>query len=890
MLEIRQTTVYRGPNVWARMPAVLLELDIGELEDRPTNKIPGFYEHLTELLPSLYDHTCSVGRPGGFLQRLREGTWMGHVLEHVALELQNLAGAEVTRGKTRGAGERGVYHVVYQYEQEDVGVAAGRLALRQLNHLISDAEPGFDFVHDLEERVIRVAERLAYGPSTAAIVGEAVRREIPVIRLDPRRSLVQLGHGAWQKRIWATVTSTTSNTAVEIAGNKELTNRMLHEVGIPVPRSVLARSADDAVRGAERIGYPVVLKPLDGNHGRGVMINLADEAAVREAFPFAERESRNGPVIVESFLPGKDYRILVVNNQIVAVAERVPAHVVGDGTRSVAELIEATNADPRRGVGHEKILTRIVVDQQTRDVLARQGLSLEAVPEPDRFVQLKLTGNMSTGGTSIDRTDDIHPDNAQIARLAAMTVGLDVAGIDFVLPDIARSWRQGGGGIVEVNAGPGLRMHLVPSEGRSRNVAQPILDRLFPEGTQATIPIAAITGTNGKSTTARMVAAILRRKYRAVGFTSTSGVYRNDELVWKGDASGPRSARALLRDPTIDAVVLETARGGILREGLGFAACDVGAVLNVAEDHLGMDGIDSIADLAEVKSVVTEAVRKGGVAVLNGDDLETRKLARHAGGRVCFFSMRGVEALKDHLDQGGLAVTLSPQGQIVVHDGESSMPLLAASAIPATLGGKARFNIENAMAAAGIAFGMGASREDIAAGLAGFTSSFEHNPGRLNVYDEHGFRVIMDYAHNPAALRAFLEVIGEMRSRYNRVIGTVSTPGDRRTDDIREMGKIAAHAFDLLVFRELPDNRGRPAGEVVNLLQEGAIAAGADPRKIVCVRPEEQATDICLSSARAGDLVILMPTKVEETWRQMLEFRPAVAPRENIPFEAALHG
>src|SRR5680860_1143551 len=494
MIENRSYTIYRGPNIWARLPVIRAVTDIGELEARPTNKIPGFYESLTELIPSLYEHTCSVGKPGGFLQRMREGTWMGHVLEHVALELQKLAAAEVGRGKTRGTGEKGVYNVVFGYEQEDVGLAALDLATRTLNQLIYGTEPDFDFQTELEDKVIRLAERLAYGPSTGAIVSEAMRRQIPVIRLDPKRSLVQLGHGQHQQRIWATVTSQTSNIAVDTAANKELTNRLLHEVGIPVPKARTVRNANQAVTEAGRIGFPVVIKPLDGNHGRGVCINLKNEDEIREFYPAAYAESRAGIVIVESYVVGKDYRVLVVNNSIVAVAERVPAHVTGDGEHDVQSLIESTNADPRRGVVHEKVLTRISIDEQTRETLDRQELSLTDVPEKEQVVWLKRTGNMSTGGTSIDRTDDIHPDNEEIARQAAMVVGLDIAGIDFIVPDISRSIRQSGGAIVEVNAGPGFRMHTHPTEGHPRHAGRAVIDLLFPPGSPSRVPIVAVTG------------------------------------------------------------------------------------------------------------------------------------------------------------------------------------------------------------------------------------------------------------------------------------------------------------------------------------------------------------------------------------------------------------
>jgi cyanophycin synthetase len=863
MLEILATTVYRGPNVWARMPCILVELEIGELEDRPTNKIPGFYEHLTELLPSLYDHTCSVGRPGGFLQRLREGTWMGHVLEHVALELQNLAGAEVTRGKTRGAGERGRYHVVYQYEQEDVGVAAGRLALRLLNHLVYDSEPDFDFVHELEERVIRVAERLAYGPSTAAIVGEAVRREIPVLRLDPRRSLVQLGHGAFQKRVWATVTSTTSHTAVEIAGNKELTNRMLHEVGIPVPRSALVRSPAEAAAAAARLGFPVVLKPLDGNHGRGVMINLADEAAVREAFPFAEAESRNGPVIVETFLPGKDYRILVVNNQIVAVAERVPAHVVGDGKTSVGDLIERTNADPRRGVGHEKILTRIVVDQQTRDVLTRQELSLDAVPEADRFVQLKLTGNMSTGGTSIDRTDDIHPDNAQIARLAAMTVGLDVAGIDFITPDIAKSVREVRGGIVEVNAGPGFRMHTHPTEGHPRHVGRAVVDMLYPPGSPSRVPIVAVTGTNGKTTTVRMIAHIMKQAGKLVGMTTTDGIYIDGTQIASGDMSGPTSAQMVLKNPTVTYAVLESARGGILRSGLGFDRCNVAVVTNIASDHLGLKGINTLGDLAKVKAVVPQATLRDGASVLNADNEWTVEMARTARGEVIFFSMdEDNPVVRDHLRERGRAVVLRPtrHGEMITlieHRRDTS--LLLAEEIPATLGGRVRANIANAMAAAAAAFAEDVQLEHVRNALRTFTSSFFQTPGRFNLLEVDGKQVMIDYCHNVAGLEAMADFL--RRSNAEATVGVITMPGDRQDEDIRAFGELAARTFDTLWIREDSNRRGRADGAIAAILRDAALAAGQPDDRIHVVLDETQAAVDAVRSAGKNELVVVFADK-----------------------------
>jgi cyanophycin synthetase len=870
-IEMRSTTVFRGPNIWARMPAILMELDIGELEERPTNKIPGFYEHLTELLPGLYEHACSIGKPGGFLQRMREGTWMGHVVEHVALELQNLAGAEVTRGKTRGAGERGVYNVVYAYQQEDVGLAAGKLAVRLINHIIYDTEPDFDFVHELEEHVIKTAERLAYGPSTGAIVSEAERRGIPVLRLDPRRSLVQLGHGAYQKRVWATVTSATANIAVDVAGNKELTNRLLHEVGIPVPRAMLVRGVDEAVEAARRLGYPVVLKPLDGNHGRGVMINLPDEAAVREAYPTARRESRDGYVIVETFIPGKDYRILVVNNQVVAVAERVPAHVLGDGKHTVAELVEITNADPRRGVGHEKILTRIGVDAQTVEVLEKQELTLESIPAEGRFVQLKLTGNMSTGGTSIDRTDDIHPDNVEIARQAAMVVGLDVAGIDFITPDIARSVREQRGAIVEINAGPGFRMHTHPTEGHPRHVGRAVIDMLFPPGRPSRVPIVAVTGTNGKTTTSRMIAHIMKTAGRKVGMTTTDGIYVDGTQIAAGDMSGPTSAQMVLKNPAIDYAVLETARGGILRSGLGFDRCDVAVVTNVSSDHLGLKGINTLSELARVKEVVPQSVLPNGASVLNADNPYTVEMARIARGELIFFSMDEENpVIRDHLRERGKAVVLRPtrHGEMITlieHRRDTS--LLLAEEIPATMEGRIRVNIQNAMAAAAATFAQDVQLEYIRNALRTFTSTFYQSPGRFNLLEIDGRKVLLDYCHNVAGLESMADFVKRMGA--DRTIAMIALPGDRSDADISAFGRLAASTFDEIVIREDANPRGRKRGEVAGLLVEAIQSDGQNGSAVEVVLNELDAARAAIARAQRNDLVILMADKPALVFEQL---------------------
>lgn len=871
MIELRKATVFRGPNIWARMPVILLSVDIGELEERPTNKIPEFYERLTELMPSLYDHGCSVGRPGGFLQRMREGTWMGHVLEHVALEMQNLAGAEVVRGKTRGTSERGVYNVVYEQQQEDVGLAAGRLAMRLLNHLVYDTEPEFNFQKELEDNVIRVAERLAYGPSTGAIVSEAERRGIPVLRLDPRRSLVQLGHGHHQKRVWATVTSQTSNISVDIAANKELTNRLLEEVGIPVPRGGVVRDVDEAIQVANRISYPVVIKPLDGNHGRGVCINLKNADEIRKMFPIAKEESRAGSVVVERYITGKDYRILVVNNQLVAVAERVPAHVIGDGEHTVEELVATTNLDPRRGVGHEKILTRISIDAQAVETLQRQGLTIHDVPADGQVVSLKQTGNMSTGGTSIDRTDDIHPDNVEIAQQAAMVVGLDIAGIDFITSDISQSVRQTNGAIVEVNAGPGFRMHTNPTEGHPRHVGRAVIDMLFPPGSKARIPLVAVTGTNGKTTTVRMIAHIMKTAGKRVGMTTTDGIYIDGTQILAGDMSGPTSARMVLKNPTVNYAVLETARGGILRSGLGFDRCDIAVVTNVASDHLGLAGIETMEELARVKSVVPQAVFRDGKSVLNADNRWTAEMARTARGEIIFFSMdEDNPVVREHLRNRGRAIVLrqTRSGEmitIIEHRRETS--LLLANEIPATFEGKLRVNVANAMAAAAAGLADDVQLEYIRQALRTFTTSFYQTPGRFNVLDFQGRRVIMDYCHNVAGLESMADFVNRLEN--SRKLAVISMPGDRLDEDIKTFGRLAGQTFNELVIREDSNRRGRANGEIAAILKDSAIDAGLPHDSVHIVLDEFDAVRAGVERTGKDELIVLMVDKPAQIWNEL---------------------
>ena len=886
-LRIVETRVYRGPNVWSYEPAIHLVVDLGSLEAYPSNLLPGFTDQLLQWLPGVGEHTCSRGHKGGFEERLREGTWMGHIAEHVALQLQNEVGHDTRRGKTRSTGEHGRYHVIYGYSDESVGLAAGRLAVRIVNDLVSH-DPEFDFNRELEDFIVR-AERTAFGPSTQALIDEAASRDIPWMRLN-EASLVQLGQGRYAQRIRATMTSQTSALATDIASDKDMTNRLLSAAGLPVPRSDSVRTLRGALQAARRIGYPVVIKPLDGNHGRGVVLNITDDHELEAGYDVAKAESRRGWLQVESFITGSDYRFLVVGGRIAAVAERVPAHVIGDGSHTVAELVEITNADPRRGVGHEKVLTRIRVDEGAESIVASQGLTMDSVPESGQMVKLALTANMSTGGISIDRTTEAHPDNIEIAEEAARVVGLDVAGIDFIAPDITAPVREAGGAICEVNAAPGFRMHTHPTIGEPQYIAKPVIDLLFPPGSPSRVPIVAVTGTNGKTTTARMIGHVFKGMGRKVGMTSTDGVVIDERLVIRSDASGPKSARMVLQNPRVDFAVLEVARGGILREGLGYDRNDVAVVLNVSADHLGLRGIDTLEDLADVKSVVVEAVPRGGAAVLNADDPNVAAMARRCSGEVIWFTMAepGSEQrtmIDQHCRDGGQALFLERGDlgeSIVLRQGRRSMQVAFTHLLPATFGGRARFNVANAMAAVGACFAAGAHLHDIRAGLRTFSTSYHLAPGRLNQIEVNNVDVFVDYAHNPAGLEALGEFIGayaedldsksaEIHKR--RRIGVIGTAGDRRDSDIIELGRTAARHFDVCVAKEDKNLRGRPPGELAALvvagIEEEMAAGSARTKEVHCIPDEIEAVRAAMALAAVGDVVAICADQTDDVYEEL---------------------
>jgi cyanophycin synthetase len=882
-MQIVETRTYVGPNLYANFKVIRYTLDLGPLEDWPSAKIPGFVDGLLAAIPSLGEHGCSYGSAGGFVRRLREdgGTWMGHVLEHVAIEIQNLCGSKVTFGKTRGTGKQGHYHVVFEYEDEWTGDNAGKLALRLLHHLVpaelrpgvTDAD-GLAFQDELES-LIRRAQKRALGPSTMSLVRAAEARDIPWIRLN-EYSLVQFGHGRWQKRIQATVTSETRHIAVDIASDKELTNKILGDIGLPVPKQEQTWSPSEAVRAARRIGFPVVVKPLDGNHGRGVSIGLRYDSEVEVAFAKAREISRC--VLVESYLAGFDHRILVVNGEVVAVAKRVPGHVVGDGVHTVQELVDIVNSDPRRGVGHEKVLTRLELDHQALRLMEKEDVQLDTVLEAGRELFLRSTGNLSTGGTAIDMTDETHPDNKEMAARAVRAIGLDVCGVDFLTPDITKSYKEVGGGICEVNAAPGFRMHVAPSEGKPRDVAGAVFDMLFPPGAPARIPIAAITGTNGKTTTTRMLAHIHKMAGAVVGMTTTDGVYIDGRRTVEGDMTGPTSARMVLRDPIVSVAVLETARGGLLRSGLGYKHPDVACCLNVQGDHLGLGGIDTLEQLAELKSIPIQVARD--TVVLNADDplclrMASRSMARH----ICYVTMNPSNALvREHIRAGGRAVALEGgvNGQMItLYEKGHHIPLLWTHLVPATLEGRAAHNVQNAMFAAGMAHAMGVKLDDIRHGLRTFDNSFFQTPGRMNIFDELGFKVILDYGHNAAAVDAMctfvdnLAAAGVIKPGGKKVVA-LACPGDRRDEDIDQMAARAARTFDRFICKRDDNRRGRGHEEVPKLMRDALIRHGVDASRIDVIPLEPEAVDAALKSCETGDLLLIFGDQITRTWKQII--------------------
>jgi cyanophycin synthetase len=851
-MQILEIKVLKGPNYWSirRNKLIQMKLDLEELEQRPTNEIPGFKARLEKLFPSLYAHRCSVGEPGGFFQRVEEGTWMGHVIEHIALELQTISGMDTGFGRTRGAGEAGKYYVVFSYMEEDAGVYAARASVRIAQALVDGIE--YDLETDIQQlREIREDTRL--GPSTGCIVEEAEKRGIPFIRLN-KHSLVQLGYGVHQKRIRATIASTTGNIAVDIACDKEETKNLLEAAEIPVPRGTVIRTEEGLKEAVEKYGYPLVIKPIDGNHGKGNTTNITSWEQATRALEAAQKYGRSA--IVEKFITGYDFRILVINYKFICAALRTPASVVGDGEHNIQWLIETTNKDPRRGYGHEKVLTQITIDNFTQKMLDDMNYTLETIPQKGERVMLKPTANLSTGGTSTDVTDEVHPANIFMCERIARIIGLDICGIDIMASDLRTPVTENGGAILEVNAAPGFRMHIEPSEGLARNVAEPVVDMLFPKGSAGRIPIIAVTGTNGKTTTTRLIAHIAKAAGKKVGYTTSDGVYIQNQLMMKGDCTGPISSKFVLKDPTVDFAVLECARGGILKAGLAFQHCEVAIVTNVAADHIGLSGINNVEQMAKVKAVVPETVFPHGYAVLNADDDLVYAMKKSLECNTALFSMDEQNPrIKEHCNGGGLAAVFE-NGFVSILKGNWKIRVMHVKDIPLTFEGKAVHNINNCLPAVLAAYLFrDITIEDIRSALSSFVPSSTQTPGRLNFFQFKHFTMLADFAHNPHGLQLLCDFIAKLD--YPRKIGVISGTGDRRDEDIRELGAISAKYFDEIIIRCDKNLRGRTADEIIMLLKEGINSVNASlPTRVIA--NENEALEYIYAQPSPGALYTIM--------------------------------
>ena len=854
ILEIR---ALRGPNYWSnwRHHLIVMKIDLEEMEHYPSSAIEGFPGRLEKLIPSLYEHRCSRGYEGGFLERLREGTWMGHIIEHLALELQVLAGMQCGFGRTRGDGREGVYNVVFSYEQERAGFYAGRAAFSIVEAILNN-QP-YDIEKDIQElRQIREEER--FGPSTASIIDEAEKRNIPILRLN-EYSLVQLGWGVHQQRIQATMTGKTSSIGLEIASDKEETKNILHTNAAPVPYGVVIEFPEEVEAAARKVGFPLVVKPVDAHQGKGATINVNNTEDALRAFEAAREHSSR--VILEQYIRGNDYRLLIINNKFIAAARRFPAHVTGDGKSTIHELIKEVNKDPRRGFGHEKILTEIKVDGMTRRLLEQEGYTLDTVLPEGKVFYLKTTANLSTGGTSEDVTDTVHSTNIFIAERASKFIDLDICGVDVIAPNLTEPINENGGAIIEVNGAPGFRMHLSPTKGSPRNVAKPVLDMLFPTGNTGRIPIISVTGTNGKTTTTRLISHIMKMNGKKVGTTTTDGIYIQNNLLYKGDCSGPESARFVLRDPTVDYVVLETARGGMIRAGLGYDLCDVGVITNVASDHLGLHGIQTIEQMTRVKSIVAENIYKHGYAVLNADDDNVYSMLENIPCQAALFSMIPTNPrILEHCRKGGVAAVYD-DGMIILRKGDWSIPLDKVITIPLTYSGKAAFQIQNVLAASLAAFVQEVNVEEIRIGLQTFVPTPAQLPGRMNVFAFERYKVIIDYAHNPAGMEAMGRFVGSLGAGFSTAI--IAGTGDRRDQDLKDYSRVAAEYFDeLIIWKDEDYARGRDSSEVMNLILEGAQSTPGKAN-IQVILDEDEAVDHALERARPNSVICVFTGRIE---------------------------
>lgn len=880
-MKIISTQALRGPNYWSNYRNKLIQvlLDLEEMEDFPTNTLAGFTDRFKQLFPSMISHECSEGKRGGFFERLEQGTWLGHVMEHLALELQTLAGMEVGYGRTRETSTKGIYNVVFTYEIEQAGIYAFKAAF-QIVDALSKGEDYTSLDEDLME-LNAIRRKYQLGPSTASIVKEAESRGIPWMRLG-LNSKIQLGYGSNQKQFQATMTCNTSNAAVNIAGDKDHTKKILSEANIPVAKGGICSTEEGLQEISDSIGFPIVIKPINGNQGKGATINIPDYEAAKIALD--EARQFNKYVIVERFVEGDDFRLLVVDGKFVAASKRVPAHVIGNGSSSIRELIEEVNQQPGRGEGHESSLTKIKFDMDTFHQLEKYNYTIESIPTEGKTVYLKSTANLSTGGTAEDMTDEIHPENRFMAERIAKIIGLDVCGIDVMAANISQPLRENKGVILEVNAAPGFRMHLEPSKGTRRNVAKAVVDMLYPEGSESTIPLFAVTGTNGKTTTTRLLAHMAKTSGYNPGYTTTDGIYIGDYKIKEGDTTGPQSGQFLLKDPTVDFAVLETARGGLLRSGLCFDHCDVGIITNIQEDHLGMNGIETLRDLAKVKAVVARSVKETGWAILNAEDEYCVAIARELDCNRAFFSMDENNALIQKRIRNNRPVAVLENGYVTVIKGDQRIRIAAVENIPITENGNCKFMIANVLAASLAAFCYGFEINQMQQALQTFIPSYELTPGRMNLFEFSNYKVLVDYAHNPHGFLAMKEYLSTVNA--TRKIGIIAGIGDRRDEDTRELARIAATMFDHIIVRQEHSLRGKTIDEINNLIIEGVRSVN-NTIPIDLFPEETDAIKHALEIAQSGDFIVALSDghkKVVDIIKERLSHeKPVIAIGNSIP-------
>lgn len=842
---VRKINALRGPNIWARDTVLECRVEFPEI----TAFVPNWTDWLVSWLPTLEGVLKEAAQP--------DADTLARLLQHITLHLQSRTDLQVSFGKVVEGSEPKVRRIITQFDEEAVARAAFDLARR----LIEAALIGQTFdVNAAIEGLRDLAHDICLGPSTRAMVDAAKVRGIPVRRLT-EGSLVQLGWGSKQKKILAAATSQTSAIAEDIVQDKDLTRRLLNEVGLPVPQGRPVRSAEDAWNAANEIGLPVVVKPRDGNQGRGVALNLYTLEQVIKAYEAAKVESDS--VLVEQFAEGEDYRVLVIGRQLIAASRRQPAHVIGDGVQTIHELIAEKNRDPLRASDHAAALSKIRIDAVALQVLAEQDVTPDSVPEKGRMILIRRNANLSTGGTAADCTPEVHPTICAAAVEAAQTVGLDICGIDMIAPDISAPLSPQNGVIIELNARPGLRMHLYPSEGQPRPVGKAVIDTMFAENCSGRIPIVAVTGVNGKTTTTRFVAHLMRTNGWRTGLTSTDGVFVDDRKIDSGDCSGPKSARNILAFPLCDAAALETARGGILREGLAFDHCDVAIVTNIGcGDHLGINEIDTPEQLAEVKQCIVAAVPAHGTAVLNAADPLVVKMAETYPRRTIFFALDGGNAVLVRHRFQGERVIFSREGQIIRAEGPREEVFIPLAEVPLTRGGKIGFQVENTLAAIAAMWALGVDDEVIRQGCRTFIPSLDQNAGRFNVLELKGVTVIVDYGHNVDALKALLEGLRQFENQRRLVVYT--SAGDRRDTDIIEQGRLLAVEFDEAWLYEGDYVRGREPGEIMRLLATG-LQASPRLKRIESIFGHLKAVDLALESAKPGDLVMIQADTAEET-------------------------